>query len=115
VYELDGSELEVVGQAEQQASLKCGSFGASLAGAAHLALGTLGGQLQLLDLERLDSGAVWEVQAHKGILNGLDAFGGQVRLAWVMGWVGGAAAVAVQQQAAMLASEGRRACCMHAA
>ena len=78
VYELDGAQLERVAQAEQPSALKCGSFGAAAAGEQHLAAGNHAGQLQVLDLERLGSGPVFTVQAHRGMLNALDAFGGRV-------------------------------------
>ena len=90
VYELDGSQLDLQAQAQHPQSLKCGSFGGgAAAGGHHLVLGDLGGQLQLLDLERLGSGgqgassgadvprvggsAAFQVQAHRGGLNALDA------------------------------------------
>ena len=82
VYELDGTHLEQVAQAEQPSALKHGSFGAAAAGEQHLAAGNHAGQLQVLDLERLDSGPVFRVQAHKGMLNALDAFGGRVSAGW---------------------------------
>jgi hypothetical protein len=78
VYELDGAQLEQVALAEEPSALKCGSFGAAAAGEQHLAAGNHAGQLQVLDLERLDSGPVFTVQANKGMLNALDAFGGRV-------------------------------------
>lgn len=78
VYDLDGLELQQVAQAEQPHSLQCGSFGASAAADAHLAVGTQAGQLRLLDVARLDAGPLFSVQAHAGNVNALDAFGGQV-------------------------------------
>ncbi len=77
VFELDGGELHVAAQAEQPASLKCGAFGAG-AGAAHLALGDFAGQLQLLDLDQPGSGPLFSIQAHRGIVNALDACGDRV-------------------------------------
>ncbi|KAL4422587.1 hypothetical protein ABPG75_008784 [Micractinium tetrahymenae] len=75
VFELDGTELHPTAQAEQPSSLKCGAFGAG-ASSAHLALGNLAGQLQLLDLEQPGSAPLFCVQAHRGIVNAVDAFGG---------------------------------------
>jgi len=71
--------LKQVATADHPHGLKCGSFGASSLAVRHLATGDLGGQLQTIDLER-PSQPVLRVQAHKGVVNGLDAFGGQVRL-----------------------------------
>ncbi|GAB4815228.1 hypothetical protein N2152v2_002274 [Parachlorella kessleri] len=77
VFELDGPELKQLATADYPHGLKCGSFGASSLADRHLATGDLGGQLQVIDLER-PSQPVLQVQAHKGVVNGLDAFGGQV-------------------------------------
>ena len=43
----------------------------------HLATGSFGGHLQTWDLDRQDE-PVYEAVAHKGIVNGIDGFGGQV-------------------------------------
>ena len=87
LYELDGAALGLAAEAEQRAALKCGCVlgggGGGDASSTHqqlIALGNFDGQLQLVDAERLGSGGepMWRVQAHAGIVNGLDAFGGQV-------------------------------------
>lgn len=79
VYELDGPELKEVASAKQPSGFQRGSFGAAADGGMQLAVGTQAGQLQLLDPERLDAGPLFSVQAHAGVVNALDAFGGKVR------------------------------------
>lgn len=79
MYELDGAELNQVGSGEAATTLKCGSFAAAAPGEALLAAGTLGGRLQMLDLSRPGGAPLWDVQAHRGGVNALDAHGGQVR------------------------------------
>ena len=62
---------------ETDAAVKCASFGASGHGQPLAAMGSFDGRLMLIDLERPDE-PVYSVQAHAGLLNGLDARGGQV-------------------------------------
>lgn len=85
LYELDGAALELAAETEQPASLKCACVlgGGGETGSAHqqlIALGNFDGQLQLVDAERLGSSSepLWRVQTHAGVVNGLDAFNGQV-------------------------------------
>ena len=93
LWELDGPKLTQLGAEEPAASLKCACFtGAAGGGAAPqlLALGNFDGQLSLVDVERLGSSsgssstgggggsAVFTVQAHAGIVNGVDACSSQV-------------------------------------
>ena len=85
LYELDGASLELAAEAEQPASLKCacvlsGGSGAGSTKQQLIALGNFDGQLQLMDADRLGSSSepLWRVQAHAGVVNGLDACDGQV-------------------------------------
>ena len=78
VYELDGSGVKLLTEAESASPLRCGSFGASSLTDRHIATGDFAGTLASWDLERLAS-PVWKVQAHGGIINAMDAMGGQRR------------------------------------
>lgn len=77
MYQLDGNSLASISSAESGSGFKCSSFGASSVSAPQLAVGSFDGRLQLWDVEHLKA-PVWDVQAHASIVNGLDAFGGQV-------------------------------------
>ena len=74
---MDGTALSRVGEAELRQVVKCAAFGASSLADQQAAVGDFGGQLQLVDVERLTV-PVFRVQAHDGLLNALDARGGQV-------------------------------------
>lgn len=77
VFELNSGQLDLVRQREQKSALKCGSFGASTLRQAHLAAGSFDGRMQILDIERLDvQQPLYEVNAHNGLINCLDAIGG---------------------------------------
>lgn len=78
VYELSSGQLEVVESLEQKSAFKCGSFGASLIRQTHMAVGSLDGRMQILNIERLNgsTAAVYDVNAHGGMVNCLDAVGG---------------------------------------
>lgn len=86
LYELDGAALKLATETEQPASLKCAcvlSGSGSGAGSTQqqlTALGNFDGQLQLVDPEQLGSRCepLWRVQAHAGVVNGMDACHGQV-------------------------------------
>ncbi|XP_055629747.1 dynein axonemal assembly factor 10 [Toxorhynchites rutilus septentrionalis] len=75
IYELNRGELEKVTEVEKAESFKCCSFGASSLRESHLAIGDFVGKLAIYDLERLRE-PVYEVDAHSGIINALDAMGG---------------------------------------
>ncbi|XP_053677604.1 dynein axonemal assembly factor 10 [Anopheles nili] len=75
IYELNRGSLELVKEWEKDKSLKCCSFGASKLRTEHLAVGDFAGKLSVYDLDRLDA-PVYEVAAHEGIINSLDAIGG---------------------------------------
>ncbi|XP_058126194.1 dynein axonemal assembly factor 10 [Anopheles ziemanni] len=75
IYELNRGTLDLVKDTEKDKSLKCCSFGASKLRTEHLALGDFTGKLSVYDLERLDA-PIYEVSAHDGIINSLDAIGG---------------------------------------
>lgn len=76
LYELNETEVDLVKSVDKKISLKCGSFGASSLRNRHFAVGDFDGRLQVLDLERPDI-PVYSVQAHKAIINCLDAIGGK--------------------------------------
>jgi hypothetical protein len=78
VYELDGTELNLVKEVEKPSAFKCGTFGASSLVDRRLATGNFAGKLQIWDLEQAAK-PVYEVQAHASIVNQIDGFGGQVR------------------------------------
>jgi len=74
-YEIDRTELKVVNEAEIESGVKCGTFGASLFEQRQLATGNYNGQLQIWDLNRLDT-PVYEVKAHESMINCIDGVGG---------------------------------------
>eukprot|EP00887_Chlorella_sp_A99_P000337 scaffold13.g337.t1 len=76
VYEMEGRELRLVAEVERRHALKCAAFGAGAPAEQRAAVGDFSGQLTLLDMERPDA-PVFQVQAHDGLLNGLDARGGE--------------------------------------
>jgi hypothetical protein len=82
VYDLDGTELKLLRDAEHGKGFKCGTLGASSVSDAHLATGSFSGHLQLWDLEHTKQ-PIFSVQAHASIVNGIDGFGGKVRLSKV--------------------------------
>lgn len=99
LWELDGAELSQSEAEERRAGLKCGCFGAGSPG--RLAIGTCSGQLQIVDAERLGASAdgdsaaagcsstVFSVQAHEGLVNGLDVFAGSEQVRLVASWLVG--------------------------
>lgn len=76
IFELDSGSLNLLREYEQKSTFKCGSFGASPMSEKHLATVNFDGKLQVFDLERLDNDAIHEYEAHKGIINCIDAIGG---------------------------------------
>ncbi|EDW70689.1 WD repeat-containing protein 92 [Drosophila novamexicana] len=75
IYELNEQKLEKVKTVEKKAAFKCGTFGASSLRNRHMAIGDFEGRLQVLDLEHPEL-AVYNVKAHTGIINCIDAIGG---------------------------------------
>lgn len=75
VYELNRGELEKVKEVEKPKSFKCCSFGASSLRENQLAIGDFRGKLAIYDVENLGE-PVYEVDAHSGIINTMDAIGG---------------------------------------
>lgn len=80
IFELNGGQLDLVREHEQKSAFKCGSFGASPLRKAHMAVISFDGRLQILDLERLDQSSIYNVSAHQGIINCMDAIGGGLML-----------------------------------
>ncbi|XP_055902319.1 dynein axonemal assembly factor 10 [Eupeodes corollae] len=76
VYELNETDVDLIKSIEKKNSFKCGSFGASSLRNRHLAVGDFNGRLQVLDLERPEV-PVYNVEAHKSIINSIDAVGGK--------------------------------------
>lgn len=76
LFELNGSDLNEVREHRRKSTFKSGSFGASSIRKNHIAVVTFDGQLQMLDLERLDADPIYNVVAHNGIVNCVDAIGG---------------------------------------
>eukprot|EP00163_Fabomonas_tropica_P034402 TRINITY_DN94_c0_g1_i15.p1 TRINITY_DN94_c0_g1~~TRINITY_DN94_c0_g1_i15.p1 ORF type:complete len:355 (-),score=68.34 TRINITY_DN94_c0_g1_i15:694-1758(-) len=77
IYEMEHGTLECVKETEKPNSFKCGHFGASLTDEQHLATGDFKGRLNIWDLEDL-SVPIYDVAAHKEIINCIDGIGGQV-------------------------------------
>lgn len=75
LFEMNGGQLDLVKSYEYKATLKSASFGASSLQKSHMAVVSFDGQLQVLDLERLDADPIYSVQAHKGIAICMDAIG----------------------------------------
>lgn len=78
LFELNGAKLDLVREHEQKSALKNASFGVSSLRKAHVAVASLDGHMKMLDLERLDSSSIYDVKAHTGYVNGLDAIGGNI-------------------------------------
>ena len=72
-----GDAIELLAESEKRHAIKSGSFGASSLAERHLATADFGGALQTWDLERM-SQPLFKAQAHAGIINCMDATGGQV-------------------------------------
>lgn len=75
IFELNSGELDLVKEFEGKSSFKCCSFSASSLRKPQLAAGDFDGNLNIFDLERL-SEPIFHVEAHKGIVNSIDAIGG---------------------------------------
>lgn len=75
IFELNTGELDLVKEFEGKSSYKCGSFGASTLRKPQLAVGDFDGMMNILDFER-PSQPIFSVEAHKGIINSIDAIGG---------------------------------------
>lgn len=76
IFEMNAGQLEMVRDFEYKTTLKSGSFGASSLQRSHMAVVSFDGRLQMLNLERLNVDPIYNVQAHKGIANCIDAIGG---------------------------------------
>ena len=75
IYQLNKGNLELVREFERPNPLKCGSFGASKLRNTHMTVGDFAGKMSIYDLENAGK-AVYEVDAHKEIINSIDAIGG---------------------------------------
>lgn len=80
MFEMNSGQLDLIATHENQSGLKSGSFGASSLRKSHIAVTSYDGKLQLLDLERLNSSPLYIVEAHKGLVNCMDAIGGGATL-----------------------------------
>ncbi|XP_059476522.1 dynein axonemal assembly factor 10 [Neocloeon triangulifer] len=76
IFELNGSELTLIKEAEKPKALKCGTFGASSLRERRLATGDFDGNLSIWDLEDFER-PVYTVKAHKELINAVAGFGGQ--------------------------------------
>lgn len=76
IFELDSGQLNSIRAYEQKSAFKSGSFGASPMSEKHLVVISFDGKLQTFDLERLDNDAIYKTEAHKGLINCMDAIGG---------------------------------------
>lgn len=75
VYELSGTELNLVTQTEKSKPFKCGTFGASSIHQRHLATGDFEGRLHIWNLENLEI-PIYSAKAHNQIINCIDGVGG---------------------------------------
>lgn len=62
-------------QSEKSKAFKCGTFGASKIESRHFATGDFDGNLNIWDLEKIES-PVYSVKAHSEIINSIDGIGG---------------------------------------
>ncbi|XP_046402355.1 dynein axonemal assembly factor 10 isoform X2 [Ischnura elegans] len=76
IYEIDGTEVNLIREVGKGKAFKCGTFGASSLKDRHLATGDFEGKLQVWNLEDLTF-PVYSVKAHKEIINCIDGIGGQ--------------------------------------
>lgn len=76
LFELSAGGLDQIAEHKQTAGIKSCSFGASALREARISVATFDGRLQQLDLERLDAAATFDVAAHTGMVNCMDAIGG---------------------------------------
>ena len=76
IFELTaGGEIECKAKGEKAGGLKCGTFGASSLDQRSVATGDYKGNLNVYDLERLDTPS-FSVQGHDGLINAIDGVGG---------------------------------------
>ncbi|KAH9507210.1 WD repeat-containing protein 92 [Bulinus truncatus] len=75
IYEISQGDVKIVKDVEKSKAFKCGTFGASSLQSRHLATGDFSGKLQIWNLESLDL-PIYTAQAHKEIINCIDAVGG---------------------------------------
>jgi len=75
VYELDHGKLKLISQTEKKDGIKCGTFGASHFEKRHFATGNYNGDLNIWDLEKLES-PVFSTKAHSALINCIDGIGG---------------------------------------
>jgi WD40 repeat protein len=77
VHEMGPKEVKVVREMEYPVGIKCSTFGASFLEDRHLAVGDMGGNVAILNL---DTGSatkpVWSVRAHTSMVNCIDGIGG---------------------------------------
>lgn len=76
LFELNNGSLSLLGEHHEKAGIRNCSFGASALRESHLAITTFDGHLKLLDLKRLDASPTFNVKAHTGMVNCIDAIGG---------------------------------------
>ncbi|CAL1300754.1 unnamed protein product [Larinioides sclopetarius] len=75
IYEISGGKVQLVTDVTKPRGFKCGTFGSSPMHQRHLATGDFEGNLQLWDMESLDS-PLFNVRGHTQIINAIDAVGG---------------------------------------
>ncbi|XP_014245618.1 WD repeat-containing protein 92 [Cimex lectularius] len=76
IYEMTSGDSSIVKQTEKEHSFKCCTFGATSLRDRHLATGDFNGNLDIWDLENLNS-PVYHANAHEAIINCMDGIGGQ--------------------------------------
>lgn len=75
LFEMEGTSLKVVGKKEKSAAIKCATFGASPVHTRHVSTGDFQGNLDLWDLERLNT-PLFSIKAHEELINAIDGAGG---------------------------------------
>ncbi|RNA40957.1 WD repeat-containing 92 [Brachionus plicatilis] len=75
IYELESGDVKLIKETEKLKAFKCGTFGASKVETRHLATGDFDGNLNIWDLEKMET-PIYSVKAHKEIINAIDGVGG---------------------------------------
>lgn len=75
IFEIDHGKLNVIQQSVKAKALKCGTFGASTYQNRAIATGDFDGNLQIWDIECLQT-PIYKAKAHKSIVNCVDGVGG---------------------------------------
>jgi len=75
IFQLNKTELKLLTEINKPLGIKCTTFGASANNRSDIAVGDFNGGLHIIDLEK--QATSFTVKAHNGIINAIDALGGQ--------------------------------------